>query len=529
MIVFSFTQENLQCAREKLSSEYEGAISIQPEDSSTDAVKTQTSISFDIDNRVVILRSAIGNPIPLFWGWKGNELIVADNANMVLKIIKGSSCIAENDFDKVGLIEAMLFDGPLSERTLFECVKKVQCAEQVELILAEKRAVKSWRWLPKIQTNPELTNVEIESLAKHHLSFLMEKISLDDVVLPITGGLDSRLLAVLLKKGQKSSKVINTYTFQRGWSFETWCAKKVTEKLSLKHFTFNLDSRCYKDFAKEVVRNSGGMITGMHTHGIYCCEKLLPDALKKLPRIFGYFGDPITGAMTESVEDGLKVSTPQAVFEKYRSSLYPQLVDIYRDEIISDLNLTYNAFLQSGCPAHTFHEFWKIQQRQNNLITHLFHYHRAHMGVQVIEPFIDEAFIDFFLSLPFEHRLNRKLFKNVSKLLFPEVFSLVSMHFSSGSLLAKLEKLFDKLESAANKINSAQEVLLNPFRYEQHQKNLQNYLSDDIVAGVEAMTKIFSVPAVDVHFPLWRYSGTEKECYRLAALSYLLESKCVVY
>ncbi len=525
MIVFSFTEDNLQCVHETLSPEYDGIISFQPEDNSKNTAKTQTSISFDIENKVVILRSAIGNPAPLFWGWKENELIVSDSASTVLKMVKGSSCINERDFDKVGLIESILFDGPLSERTLFECVKKVQCAEQVELILAEKKVVKTWRWLPKIQTNVELSNVEVEALAKHHLARLMDNLSLNDVVLPITGGLDSRLLAVLLRKRQKSSKVINTYTFQRGWSFETWCAKKVAKKLNLKHFTFNLDRRCYKDFAKEVVRNSGGMITGMHTHGIYCCGKLLPDALKKLPRIFGYFGDPITGAMTEIVEEGMKLSTPQAVFEKYRSSLYPQLVDIYKDEIISDLNLTYNAFLQSGSPVHTFHEFWKIQQRQNNLITHLFHYHRAHMGVSVAEPFIDEEFIDFFLSLPFEHRFNRGLFKKVSNVLFPEVFSLTSMHFSSGSILAKVEQLFEKLESAANKISSTQEVLLSPFRYEQHQKNLQNYLSDDIAEGVKAMTKIFSVPAVDIRFPLWRHSSTEKECYRLAALSYLLVSE----
>jgi len=526
MIVFSFTEDNLQCAAlEKLPSAYDGVISIQSEDTLKDTSKTQTSISFDVENKVVILRSAIGNPAPLFWGWKENELIVADSASVVLSMIKNSSCIDEKDFDKVGLIESMLFDGPLSERTLFDRVKKVQCAEKVELILAEKKAVKTWRWLPKIQTNSELSNSEIESLAKHHLARLMEKVRVDDVVLPVTGGLDSRLLAALLRKGPENTKPINTYTFQRGWSFETWCAKKVAKKLSLKHLTFNLDSRCYKDFAKKVVRNSGGMITGMHTHGIYCCEELLPDTLKNLPRIFGYFGDPITGAMTEIVEDGMKLSTPQAIFEKYRSSLYPQLVEIYKDEIISDLNLTYDAFCESASLAHTFHEFWKIQQRQNNLITHLFHYHRTHMGVSVIEPFIDEDFINFFLSMPFEHRLNRGMFKKTSKLLFPEVFSLTSMHFSSGSILAKIEQLFEKLESVANKISPTQEVLLSPFRYEQHQKNLQNYLSDDVAAGVKIMTKIFSVPSVDIRFPLWRYSGTEKECYRLAALSYLLESE----
>src|SRR5690606_38982882 len=136
-----------------------------------------------------------------------------------------------------------------------------------------------------------------------------------------------------------------------------------------------------------------------------------------------------------------------------------------------------------GSPGYCFHEFWKIQQRQSNLIAHLFSYHRIYHAVDVIQPFINCEFIDFFLGLPFDQRFNRSLFKQVARDLFPQAFSLPSNHFNKDSIIAKVESLCERAESYANKINTRQEAVLSPFKYEQHEKNLQNYLSDHVIGG----------------------------------------------
>ncbi len=516
-----FNQATIDHVDACIGEQYEGQLSISPTISSATSL-TCTSIEYSTVTKSVVVKSAIGNPLPLFWGWRNDDLVITDNAALTLSVIKGNDSVELQDVDKVALLESILFDGPLVDRTLFSRVKKMQVAEEITFDLVHKTLMRSWRWLPAIQVNPTLSYVDAKAQAEKQILRLKEKLDnfSQGIVLPITGGLDSRMLAALARS--KSQAPIYSYTFQRGWSFESWCAKKVARQLQANHSIFNLGPDCYKTVARDVVRRSGGMVTGMHTHGIYCCEALLPDSQKKLPRMFGFYGDPITGAMTETREEGLASSSPMAILKKYKNSLFPDQVNKYQDQILADLQQTAAAFELSGSPAHCFHEFWKIQQRQNNLITHLFHYHRSVHGVRVLEPFIDQEFINFFLGLPMELRFNRRLFKEVSAHLFPESFGLPSMHYPAGSLFAKFEFLCEKIEDVANRISIRQEVLLSPFRYEHHDKNLQNYLQDDIAHGVELMSALFSCTPVDIQYPLWKHSSSAKEHYRLAALGYLI-------
>jgi asparagine synthase (glutamine-hydrolysing) len=499
---------------------YAGLIAVS-EGPSKEKNLEMTVIEYMPFEREVILRSAIGNPLPLFWAWRNDgALVISDSIADILDDLGDSKNI--DSIDKVGLIESILFDGPLNERTLFQSVKKVQMAEMLVFSLGSKKTEKSWRWIPRLQTDLHYTTDNQETMARHQiekLSFQLDHLAAG-VTLPITGGLDSRLLATLLRS--KTAAPIHSYTFQRGWSYESWCAKKVARQLKTEHKIYNLDERCYREFARDVVKKTGGMITGMHTHGIYCCEYLLPEATKKIPRIFGYFGDPVTGAMTENINDGLLSASSEAIFRKYQSSSFDYVIQQYRDEIIADLDETKKAFELSGSPKHCFHEFWKIQQRQNNVITHLFQYHRGIQRVLVYEPFINQEFIDFFLGLPLESRYNRKLFKKAARDLFPDTFSMPSMHYSKGSFMAKVEHIFESLESVANKVKANQEFVLSPFKYEQHEKNIMNYLMGDIQLGRSIFEELFSFKLPAVELPLWKGNSTAQEHYRLAALGYLL-------
>lgn len=520
MLKYIFSCENLE-SPQATPEEYANVIRVSKRDRNQSYPLELTIIEYCPDKRTVVLMSAIGNPVPLFWGWAGVNLVVSDSPSAVLSEMKSTNQVELSDIDKVGYIESVLFDGPLGKRTLFLQVNKVQLAEVVTIELGTKMETRRWRWLPKIQVDGSISDKEAQAQAEYQISNLLEKLSIpqEGLVLPITGGLDSRLLAALVR--EKSKSPIYSYTFQRGWSFESWCAKKVAKKLNTEHSIFNLNQSCYRDFAPKSAKLSGGLVTGMHTHGIYCCEELLPVDLRSMPRMFGFFGDPVTGAMTDGIEDGMKLATPASILAKYSACLYPDLLKEFEEEILSDLNETYAAFQESSSPQHCFHEFWKIQQRQSNLIAHLFNYHRCHHSVTVIEPFIQREFIDFFLQLPLNLRFNRNLFKRVTKHMFPDIFSLPSMHYEN-RFFSKAESYCEALESLLDKIDSRQEIFLSPFKYEQHEKNLQNYLHDEIGDGVMRTAELFNVEPVSVKYPIWRYGSSTKEHYRLATLAHLL-------
>ncbi len=513
MILFKFSSD--QQGSLEISSNYENVLSLDVSDRSLNKLV----IHYEAGKRELFIRVGVGNPVPLFWAWTEDGFVLSDYLPSILSAMKTAD---ESSIDEVGLLESILFDCPLVDRTLYKNIKKTQMGEELLFALSDKKVFKKWIWLPSIQSASG-NEYELHREAKEQVSQLMGSFEPPEsgLVLPITGGLDSRLLASLIR--MKSSVPIHSYTFQRGWSAETWCAKKVANALSLHHQVINLTEKCYKTFSIETALRSGGLVTAMHTHGIYCCEKELAAPARDLPRVFGYFGDPVTGAMTESLSaDQVSTEGPNDIFNKYNRTIFPQAVEKYKEDILQDLEQTYTCFKNSGSKAGTFHEFWKIQQRQNGLITHLFNYHRSVHGVKVIQPFIERKFIDFFLSLPFDHRKDRNLFKRVCREIFPKEFSLPSMHFRSGSWMHQVEQTFEKIESVVNRVSLKQELFLNPFKYEQHEKNLLNYLNEDVEYGRQVCERILGVESNGFGFPLWKFGTTAKEGYRLAMLKVII-------
>lgn len=476
-------------------------------------------IIIDGGRNEVIIKYGISGALPIFWAWYKDKLVVSDSLDFVRQKIYRTQVASYDEIDKIGLLEAIMFDGPLAERTLFQGISKLQIGQVIKFSLEKKSEMRSWFWLPQIQVansgdfSDEVSKEKIMSLLDNNT------MGEDEVVLPLTGGLDSRLIACLVKDRWASK--IHSYTFQRGASYESYCARKLAQSLEIEHSIFNLGRECYVDFARKSARRSGGMVTGMHTHGIYCCEEMLSPELRHAPRIFGYYGDPITGAMTEDVKAAEASNSIEGIFNKYQRTLFPTIIGRYKSDILNDISNTFTAFKVSGSAFHTFHEFWKIHQRQNNLIGHLFSYHRSFHGVKIINPFVNREFADYFLALPLNQRINRTHFKKIARELYPDFFSLPSIHYSPSSSIGIFDKGISLMEKMANKLFPKQEVVLSPFSYEHHEKNLINYLSDDVIDGSKKISEIYDCQIPKIFFPSWR-SSSPKEFYRLCSISYIL-------
>lgn len=490
-----------------------------------------TNYVFEYDDRVtyviidrgsdsVTIRSAIGNQVPLFWSWIDGRLNISDEM-LVLLDRNGIDLPADPDeIDNIGLMEAMLFDFPLVDRTYFKKIKKTQMGQEIIFSLRTERNTVQWHWLPSIQ-NARTDEPNLLS----HATDLLQNIAKDfsetsRILIPLTAGYDSRLIASQLVK-QKHSEIAS-YTFQRGPSFETFCAKKVARKLGISHNTLNLDSICYNQFSDSLAVRTGGLVSPMHSHGLYCCSNLLPNTLRNYTRIFGYFGDPITGAMTEPFDLAKIRSTPEGIFESYKRTLFTDVLAPIKEAIISDIDQIYELYKISSSKANTFHEFWKIHERQNGLITHLFHTHRTWLNADVELPYINRGFCDFFLSLPYKYRYNRKLFKKIHEILNPETFNIASNHFSTHSKWGRAEIFCDLAQRSVNKLFPTNNLMINPFNYENHNNNLKHDLWKKITIGAEVFSQ---TNGVNIH-KIQRnefYNSTVKELYRLSSLNSLIK------
>lgn len=485
------------------------------------AIEAERTVIVIQGNRVKI-RCPLGLPVPLFYSWLGNSrIVISDSVSDIKSEMTRRPEIQSATFDGVGVIESFLFDAPLNNRTLYEQIKKVRSGEEVCFDLDSGATTNRWYWLPALQTRTDIKKDEIKIQGQKYLQSLLDDKSCyisPEFVLPITAGFDSRLMAALATRRLKYRPF--TYTFRRGWSLETWFASRLAKRLQLSHVKYDLGPDCYRDFAKKVVLNTGGMVTGMHTHGIYCCEAFLPQSLRNAPRVFGHFAGPLSGENTASKEVAAGIKSPADILDRFSKSLYPELVERYREEILADIREIIEAYRQSDSREGCLFDFWRIMERQGSLLSHLFSYHRTYHDVKVIYPFINREALDFFFSLPWSYRYNRQFFRECFNELFPDLYRLPSSDFDHDSLLAKLERGADIFESLANKVKPGQEFVLSPFKYEQHEKNLMNHLSDDVRHGMRSASDFFGVAARKPCFPVWRYSTT-KEYYRLAAFGYL--------
>jgi hypothetical protein len=486
-----------------------------------------TVIAVDEGRSSVIVRVPAGAPVPLFWTWcSDGTLAIADAYAGLERVRARVNCSHPREFDRVAVLESFLFDAPLGNRTPLEGVRRVRPGEELNFDLITRSERSRWHWLPRLgRLREESDWGTLVDEGADHLRRLMEPLPLDDeesLLLPLTGGYDSRLLALLAARSMPNP--VHTYTFRRGWSSETWVAARVARELGLPHRVLDLTPECYREFAREVVLRTGGMITGMHTHGIYCCEVLLDERLRSMPRVFGYYGGPLTGEQTASAELAERTETAVGLLEQFSRSAYTSALEQHRDAIIADIEELRGPYDESDSEPGRFYDFWRMIERQGGLLTHLFAHHRTFHGVPVLEPMINGDALDFFLSLPRELRVDRKLFKAAFDRIDPELFRMASIHDEPSSWLGRIDQMFGLLQEVADRVDPGQEFVLNPFGFEQHGKNLYNHLQGDVAAGMDVASELFGVDRREPTFPVWRTS-TVKEYYRLAALGYLADQR----
>ena len=119
-------------------------------------------------------------------------------------------------------------------------------------------------------------------------------------------------------------------------------------------------------------------------------------------------------------------------------------------------------------------------------------------------------------------RINRTHFKKIVRELYPDFFSLPSVHYHHNSLIGLLERTFSGIERIFDKCKLGQEIVLSPFKYEHHEKNLINYLSMQVVAGGVKISEVFDCDIPEIIFPSWRRSSI-KEYYRLCTMDCILK------
>jgi len=337
--------------------------------------------------------------------WLGSIPIFFNKKDEIISTIP-DFCLKDNIISKEGLLNYSEFGYSAFGQTSFENVKFLRYYSRLiisnsEIKNEEKEDVINLDILSKTTTTRDV----LKSI-KAHINTKEKKIS-NNIILPISGGFDSRILASMIKNKKKISSFTYGISENQNKSFEVVHAKKVSEILNIKWKQIEL-----KEYNKYI--NDWYKIYGFstHTHGMYHIEfykNILKEySTKDSTFLSGIVGDIWAGNIPytniSSIEDINKLS-------------YSHNIRIDKEIIINhiDSNLKkdffdkYQHLLKNGkFQIITLIRFKII------LLSYLCQI-PEYFGMPVWTPFLNYELVISMLNLPEEERSNRKWQKDYFK------------------------------------------------------------------------------------------------------------------
>ena len=355
----------------------------------------------------------------LFYIEKNGDLFISDEINDLLE--PGES----KKFDEESYLAFRGLGYTLGNKTLLKDIFQIQAGEY---IIYENNKIAGYFYH---QHFSEIKNIRFDE-AKEQLKSIFKNIGkrmmefLDDrpVLLPLSGGLDSRLIAYLLKKEGKENVLCFTYGKKEN-NPEWKRSQKVAENLGFQwvfiDYTLLNDLDYHKqkrfiDYYQYAAQYVAKFMVTQYFAANYLNDKIkIPKDSVILP---GHGGDFFSGNHLRPYMQGYKEISTIAKDLQISNFHIDGLVETSRKEkklirkiIQADLTSISNPFQNV--------ENWKLKEREAKYI---FNSNKLweQRGICGYMPLCDVEYMDFFVSLPFEYRLNQKLYKTVVSELFAE-------------------------------------------------------------------------------------------------------------
>ena len=343
---------------------------------------------------------------PIFYHQSEEELILSDNADIVLEKIK------TKNIDGQSKNYFLMFGVTPQNRTLIQDLIQIKPAE---LLIFSDSSVQSFSLLEnknnvslKAGTEEELHDTILMLFTKYY-----DVIKDKQVLLPLTSGYDSRLLACLLK--QFGHKNVLCSTWGRKGNVEVATAQKVAQSLGYKHFFVEYNSKLISGFSKNEkfinYFNFAGHLSSMpFLQDYFAIDYLIENKVIDAETIVlpGHSGDYFAGShLTEETENAKNSGLFSRILEKCSCS-YP-LNSHSLKEIETHINDWF--FLgESVAPWQKF-EKWDFQERQSKLISNSNQVY-LYKGLNFMMPLFDKEFISFFDKIPFSQKLNADFYNS---------------------------------------------------------------------------------------------------------------------
>lgn len=352
---------------------------------------------------------------PLFYAIKYDVLFVSDDIQLLKSKIK------TNQFDKLSKLEFKVSNHTHSNKTL---LKNIFQLEASKYLIFNKTNILNNQFLFHYSIKKESSNsfkkLKSEAIQTIESTFLrfLKSINNKTILLPLSGGFDSRLLAVFLKK--HNYKNVICFTYGRKQNFEVENSKKTAKQLGYKWFFIEYSTELIANFLETneflEYAHFAGKYSSMPYLQEYFAVKYLKEELN-VPNdsivVPGFAGDFLGGSEYNKVSTNLKTEKiADAILNiklnnfKVSKSEKSKLKEVMENNV-RKIDNRYETKIPS-----TVFEDYVLKERIAKYIFNSASYY-LYFGFEVRFPYWDLELLNFFKELPIQYKKMKKFYDDV--------------------------------------------------------------------------------------------------------------------
>jgi asparagine synthase (glutamine-hydrolysing) len=353
--------------------------------------------------------------IPLFYSTINEKIIISENTEHILPLVPYK-------IDAEALLEFRMAGYTLTKKTLLRDVFQVLAGEYLEIRNNNLETIRyfNYGFHFKNQTEEQFSE-ELNTVIENVFNRYVESLNGRRVFIPLSAGLDSRLILSLFRKFEYDNIITYTYGIKGLWEIER--AKKIAKTLKYPWYQLEYNSRTRLLFSTPDREKYFRFSTNHSSIGqipeFYGLINLKNQVAIDGSEVFinGQSGDFTTGGHIPAIVDQSKylpIEELVNIIIKKHFSLWTNLNTAennssIRRTLLDILDKDEYTILNSEEFSDLFERF-EWQERQSKYVINGV---RAYdwYGLEWRLPLWDNEFVDFWLTVPWQLRYKQRLYK----------------------------------------------------------------------------------------------------------------------
>jgi len=350
---------------------------------------------------------------PLFYSIRNGSAYLSDDANWIRQRIQ------EQEMDEIAATEFLMTGYVTGSDTLYPGVKQLQAGEYL-IYNRISKSVKVNRYSEfaiskELGFNKETALNKLDQIHINVFERLIESLNGRTAVLPLSGGYDSRVIAMMLKRLGYENVICFTYGRPGNW--EAKVSKEIADSLDYEWVFVSYTPEKWRTWFASNARKryfdiSNGLTSLAHIQDHMAIEELKDKGLIPEDSVI------IPGHTAMLSFGGYKQSTGNinqaisAIVKKHYSlwNWSYKKNDRFKDELEEKVYQAIESFENQGHTIENSIYLWELSERHAKFICNSVRAYEQ-FGYEWRMPLWEKEMVEFWLNVPHEYRINKTFYK----------------------------------------------------------------------------------------------------------------------